>query len=116
MARPPLDQLIQTPLLPLLLRRLSVAVSIAAVVEAISNFVVVVAAEETWMIATCSEETAHLPYRAGRETQGIFLGNQERHVNHVKCANQRGGTRDGSTDETKSVDQTGPTESAILTA
>jgi hypothetical protein len=46
MARLPLDRLTRTPLLHLLPRHLFVAASVAAVVEAISNFEAAVVAEE----------------------------------------------------------------------
>jgi hypothetical protein len=117
MARLPLDRLIQTPLLPLLLRHLFVEASVAAVVEAISNFVAAVAAGEIWMIVTCSEESVLLPYRAGRrETRGTFLASLATHVNRVNHVKQREGMRDASKEGTRSADQNGPTESEMLTA
>lgn len=59
---------------------------------------------------TYSGETVLLPYRAGRETRGTFLANLAKHVS------RREGMRDGSKDEKKSAAQSGPTESAMLTA
>ena len=117
MARPRLDRLIQTPLLLLLLRHLFVEASVAAAVEAISNFVAAAAAGEIWTIVICSEENALLPFRAGRrEIRGTSLASPATHVNRVNHANQRGGTRDASKEETRSADQNGPSESETLTA
>jgi hypothetical protein len=70
-ARLQLDRLIQTLRLPSLLHHLSVEASVAAVVEATSNFVAAAVAGETWTNVTFSEEIVRLPYHAGRrETRG----------------------------------------------
>ena len=72
MAHLQLDRLIQTLRLHSLLHHLFVAASVAAAVEAISNFVAAAVAGEIWTIVTFSEEIVRLPYRAGRrETRGI---------------------------------------------
>lgn len=119
MALLPLDLLTQTPPLPLLLRHHSVEASVEAVVEAISSFVAAAVAGEISMIVTCSEENDLLPYRAGRGTRGTFLVNLVNlasHVNRENHAKRREGTKDASKEETRSADQSGPTESAMLTA
>jgi hypothetical protein len=88
-------------------RHLSGVGSVVVAGEAISNFAVAAAAGETSTIVTCSEGTAPHQFHDGRETHVRSL---------ARLVNLNGGMKDASTDETKSVDPTGLTESVMPTA
>ena len=100
-------QLVQhtpTHLRPSHRHHLSVAASVVVAGEAISNSVVAEAVGETSTIVTCSEETVPHQCHDGREI----------HVRSpARLANLKEGTKDASTDEMKSVDLNGLTESVM---
>ena len=73
----------------------------------ISSFVVAAVVGEISTIATCSAETALLRCHDGQETRERFL---------ARPVNQKGGTNDASTDETRNVDPTGLTENVMSNA
>jgi len=101
-----LVQHILTLLRPSHRRHLSVAVSVVVVEGVTSSSVVVVVAGGTSMTVTCSEEIVHPQCHDGREIHVRSL---------ARPVNQKGGTRDASTGETKSADPNGLTESVMST-
>ena len=106
-ARLQLVQHILTRLCPLLQRHLSAADSVVVAAGVISNFVVAAVAGEISTTVIYSEETALLQCHDGQETRERFL---------ARLVNQKGEMNDVSTDETRSADLTGLTESAMSNA
>jgi hypothetical protein len=105
-----LHQLVQhilTRRRPLHQRHLSAAGSVVVAGGAISNSVVAAVAGEILTIVTCSAETALLRCHDGQGTRERFL---------ARRVNQKGGTNDASTDETRNADPTGLTESVMSNA
>jgi len=103
-------QLVQhtlTRLLPLHRRHLFAADSVVVAGGVISSFVVGAVAGGIWTIVTYSDGIALPLYLDGQETREKFL---------VRLVNQKGGTNDASTDETRNADLSGLTESVMSNA
>lgn len=107
MAHLPPDQHILTLLRPSPPRLRSVVGSVVAVDEVISNSAVVAAVEGILTTVIYSEETALPQCHAGQEIPVRY---------RARLASQKGEMKDDSTDETRSADRSGRTESVMSIA
>lgn len=110
-----LDRHIQTLLRRLLLRLLSAEGLVEAVVAAILNFAVAVAAGGILTTAICSEETVLLRYPAGQEMAETLGTPEMSETSHARHVSLRDETRDALKDGMKTVGQSGLNASARLT-